>query len=87
MHDVYLIKNIETNKFYINIYSENNLLNIDIAINNILADMDQVPYPRQISDLILSINGVCLIEISDKNNNIILVTSNILPENITYHDE
>lgn len=86
MDNIYLIKTLEITNFNIKIYSTNIDLNIDIAIDKMLSDILVAPYPRQISDLILSINGVNLIEIMDKDNNIILITSNILPENIIYNE-
>lgn len=87
MHHIYLIKNLEIPSYNIKIYSITSDLNIDLAIESLLNDVLVAPYPRQISDLILSINGVTLIEILDKDNNIILITSNILPEDLSYHEE
>jgi hypothetical protein len=87
MHHIYLVKTLETQHNNIKIYSTNGELNIDSIIDNMMSDILSAPYPRQISDLILSIGGVNLIEIFDKDNNTILVTSNILPEDISYHDE
>lgn len=87
MHNIYLIKSLEIPSFNIKIYSISSDLNIDTSIENILGDILVAPYPRQISDLILSINGVTLIEILNKDNSVILVTSNILPEDLSYHEE
>lgn len=86
MHNIYLIKTLEITTFNLKMYSTDANLNIDSSIDKILPDILVAPYPRQISDLILSINGVVLIEIMDKDNNIILISSNILPENIIYHE-
>jgi hypothetical protein len=87
MHNIYLIKSLEIPNFNIKIYSTSSDLNIDSSIENILEDILVALYPRQISDLILSINGVTLIEILNKDNSVILVTSNILPEDLFYHEE
>lgn len=87
MHHIYLIKNLEIPSYNINIYSTTSDLNIDSAIESLLNEILVAPYPRQISDLILSINGVTLIEILNKDNSVILITSNILPEDLSYHEE
>lgn len=86
MHNIYLVKTLEIPSFNIKIYSTNADLNIDSATDNILQDILVAPYPRQISDLFLSISGVTLIEILNKDNIKVLVTSNILPEDLIYHD-
>lgn len=81
-HDIFLIDSIKTTKFMTNIYSVDKDLNISIKPS----DIEHCESPRQICDIILSINGVNLIEILDDNNHILLVSSNILPENIDNYE-
>lgn len=81
---LFLVKTVQLTKYNINIYSSNQSLNLDDEIATILSQLEASKYPKEIISQLLIIYGVNLIEILDKNDEIILVSSNILPDDIIY---
>lgn len=80
MINIHYINGITTESFNIKIYSQNK--NLILNLNDIVL----AESPRQISDSLLAINGVNLIEVFDKTDNLLLISSNILPENIDNYE-
>lgn len=81
---LFLVKTVNLTKFNINIYGSNQELNLDDEIATILSQLESSEYPKEIISQILIIYGVNLVEILDKNDKIILASSNILPDDIIY---
>jgi len=86
MSHIHKIKDVVLDNTKLNIYSTNAILNIDEQLSAISNELNSAQYPREISDMIISISGVSLLEISDLNDNILLITSNILPEYIDNYE-
>lgn len=81
---LFLVKTIQLTKFVVKIYSDNQDLNLDDEIATLLSQLESYVYPKQIISDILILYGVNLVEILDLDNNIILASSNILPDDIIY---
>ena len=81
---LFLIKTVQLTRFVIKIYSNNLDLNLDDEIATLLSQLENYSYPKQIISELLILYGVNLVEILDLSDNIILASSNILPDDIIY---
>ena len=82
--NLFLIKTVELTNFNIYIYSPIDQLDIDAEIEALTPKLNEYQYPKEIISELLVLYGVNLIEVTNKNNQIILVSSNVLPEDIAY---
>jgi hypothetical protein len=66
---------IVLNQFIIKIYPFENGINIDKSeIDNIFDELNSAIYPKDLSESLVKINGVCKIKIYDKNNKLLSFT-------------
>lgn len=79
-----LIHTVNYDQYKLETYSadHDNSQPIIDAIDAIYEEANSKQYPRGILEIVLPISGVNMIKVFDKNNELILVSSNILPEYI-----
>jgi len=85
MH-LHIAKIFETPKFIVEIYVHDHEINIDQILNPFIDIINIQEYPRGIIEAILPLAGVHMIRVFDKNNTLILVASDVLPEEIEYEE-
>jgi hypothetical protein len=81
---LFLVKTVELSKFKIAIYSTNQNLNLDDEIATLFSKLETYNYPKDIISELLVLYGVNLVEVFDLNEQLILASSNILPDDIIY---
>jgi len=81
---LFLIKTVDLTKFKINLYSTNEHINLDNEIATLLSKLENYNYPKEIISELLVLYGVNLVEVFDLNEQLILASSNILPDDIIY---
>lgn len=85
-HSIYLASTISLDKFEVKIYTSSIDSNLTNMFNGLSQELNEMEYPRQISDKLVSIENVSLIEIFNKNEILLLVTSSVLPEEIENYE-
>jgi hypothetical protein len=78
MH-LHIVKTFETTKFIVEIYADHE---VDELIDPLMDSVNNQEYPRGIIETLLPVDGVHMIRVLDKDNNLILVASDVLPEDI-----
>jgi hypothetical protein len=79
---IHLTNTFNTDNFIVKVYSSQHDVEFSSVIDALFNDLNSQQYPRGIIELLLAIDGVNMIRVFDKQDNLILTSSNILPEDI-----